>query len=134
MDDLVIVDSDILIDFLRGRDPGASRVRAWLEADQLRLTAITAFELRLGTDFVAQADQIAALLSYRTLPLDLLGALIAGEIYRELGAEGRGIGLRDALIAGICRRFDLPLATRNRRHFERIEGLRLASTSTSTDL
>lgn len=127
MDGLVVVDSDVLIDFLRGRDPGASEVMVWLETDQLRLTAITAFELRLGADFVGRSEQIRSLLSHRTLPLDLLGALIAGEIFRELAAEGKGIGLRDALIAGICRRFDLPLATRNRRHFERVQGLRLTS-------
>lgn len=126
MDGLVVVDSDILIDFLRGREPGASRVHAWLEADQLRLTVITAFELRLGADFVGRAGQIGSLLSHRTLPLDLIGALIAGEVFSRLAIDGRGIGPRDALIAGVCRRFDLPLATRNRRHFERVAELRLA--------
>jgi len=34
--------------------------------------------------------------------------------------------LRDALIAGVCLRFDLPLATRNVRHFERVEQLRVS--------
>jgi tRNA(fMet)-specific endonuclease VapC len=33
--------------------------------------------------------------------------------------------MADCLQAGICLRFDLPLATRNHKHFERVAGLRL---------
>jgi tRNA(fMet)-specific endonuclease VapC len=33
--------------------------------------------------------------------------------------------VREALQAGICLRFELPLATRNARHLERVEGLAL---------
>jgi tRNA(fMet)-specific endonuclease VapC len=126
-DGLLVVDTDLVIDFLRGSEPGASRVEGWLRGDQLRLTAISAFELRLGTDFVARSDRIAALLAHRTLPLDLLAGLRAGEVFAGLARKGSGIGLRDALIAGTCLRFELPLATRNRRHFERVEGLLLVA-------
>ena len=100
-------------------------IESWLRSDRLRLTAITAFELRLGSDFIARRGSIEPLLARRTLPLDALAAVLAGEIHADLTARGEGIGLRDSLIAGICRRFDLPLATRNVRHFERVAGLRL---------
>ncbi len=40
-------------------------------------------------------------------------------------AGDEDIGLADRLQAGICLNFDLPLATRNRKHFDRVEGLRL---------
>ena len=36
------------------------------------------------------------------------------------------IGMADSLIAGIALTADLALLTRNRRHFERVEGLMLA--------
>ncbi len=121
----VVVDSDLLIDFLRGHDPAASQVAGWIEHDRLRLTAISAFELRLGADFLKRRAAIRALIAPRTLPLDAAGALLAGELYATARAEGRTIDLRDALIAGVCRRFELPLATRNVRHFERIPGLEL---------
>ena len=124
-DGLLIADTDLVIDFLRGSDPGSSLVQDWLQNDRLRLTAITAFELRLGADFFPRHASIDAILTRRTLPLDALGALLAGEVYSELTSRGEGIGLRDALIAGVCRRFDLPLATRNVRHFERVAGIRL---------
>ena len=124
-DGALVVDSDLLIDFLRGHEPSASSVAGWIEAGRLRLTAISAFELRLGADFLPRRDAIRALIAPRTLPLDAGGALLAGELYATARSEGRTIELRDALIAGVCRRFDLPLATRNVRHFERIPGLTL---------
>ena len=125
-DGLRVVDTDLAIDFLRDRAPGAHRVKEWLERDVARFSAVTAFELRLGTDFTRRAERIGRLLAARTLPLDHAAALIAGDVYyvrlRGLGLE---IGVNDSLLAGTCLRFDLPLATRNTRHFARIEGLRL---------
>jgi len=89
------------------------------------LTAVTAFELRVGSDFGRRERSIARLLAGRTLPFDIEGALHAGAIWSELTARGEGIGLADTLQAGIARRFGLPLATRNTRHFEQVAGLRL---------
>ncbi len=37
----------------------------------------------------------------------------------------QGIGQNDLWIAAVCLAFDRPLITRNRRHFEKIDGLRL---------
>ena len=124
-DGLVVADTDLIIDFLRGSEPGASKVQHWLEERRLRLTAVTAFELRLGADFIGRRAQIDMLLHRRALPLDALGALEAGKLSVALRAEGRGIDVKDSLQAGVCLRFDLPFATRNLRHFERVPGLRL---------
>lgn len=128
-DDLVVVDTDLVIDFLRDRPPGAIWLQEWLERDAARFAAITAFELRLGTDFNRRRDQIEKLFAARTLPLDHPAGLVAGEVFVRLRAVGRGIGINDSLVAGTCLRFGLPLATRNVRHFERIEGLRLVDGS-----
>ena len=66
-----------------------------------------------------------ALLRAKTLPLDLLAAMHAGDIYSRLRASGLEIGVNDSLQAGVCRRFDIPLCTGNVRHFERVAGLQL---------
>lgn len=125
VDELLIVDTDLVIDFLRGSGAGADLVESSLRSGVLRFSAVTAFELRLGADFIRRRRQVEAMLARRTLPLDGAAAIVAGEIYVRLERAGDRIGVQDALIAGICRRFDLPLATRNVRHFERIQGLRL---------
>jgi predicted nucleic acid-binding protein len=100
-------------------------VHEWLARDVARFSAVTAFELRLGTDFTKRADRIGRLFAARTLPVDHPAALIAGEVYARLRGLGLEVGANDSLLAGTCLRFDLPLATRNIRHFARVEGLRL---------
>lgn len=121
----VVADTDLLIDFLRGRAPGASVVRSLIEERKLRLTTISGFELRVGTDFLDRRDLIMRMFRSRTLPLDLRSALIGGEVAATLRARGEPIGFADCLQAGICLRYDVLLATRNRKHFSRIDGLAL---------
>jgi tRNA(fMet)-specific endonuclease VapC len=122
----VVADSDLLIDFLRGQGPGVRIVRTLIAEHRLRLTAITGFELRVGTDFLDRRDDIMRMFRSRTLPLDLPSALRAGEVAATLRRRGEPIGFADCLQAGICLRHDLPLATRNRTHFGRVDGLVLA--------
>jgi len=122
---LVVVDSDLVIDFLRGKGAGAPLVRDLIVEHRFRISAITAFELRVGADFLARRDEILRLGRSRTFPLDPDSALRAGEVAATLRSAGQDIGMADCLQAGICLRFDLPLATRNRKHFNRVAGLRL---------
>lgn len=122
---LLVVDTDLVIDFLRGHGPGSSLVRRLIAERRFRITAITAFELRVGADFLTRRDDILRLGRSRTFPLDPAAALRAGEVAAALRTAGNDIGMADCLQAGICLKFDLPLATRNRKHFERVAGLRL---------
>jgi len=126
---LVVVDTDLVIDFLRGKGPGAPLVRDLIASHRLRVTAITAFELRVGADFLARRDDILRLVHSRAFPLDSRSALRAGELAATLRGAGQDIGLADCLQAGICMNFDLPFATRNRKHFDRVEGLQLFDVS-----
>ncbi len=122
---LVVADTDLIIDFLRGKGDGVAMVRTLIRDARLRVTAVTAFELRVGTGFMKRRDDILRLLRRRTLPLDALAALRAGEVASELSGTGLTIGTADSLQAGICLRHELPFATRNLRHFERVAGLEL---------
>ncbi|MGH3855785.1 MAG: type II toxin-antitoxin system VapC family toxin [Pseudonocardiaceae bacterium] len=128
---LVVADTDLVIDFLRGRGPGARLTRQLLVERRLRLTSVTGFELRVGSDFLDRRDQILRLFRSRTLALDLVSALKAGEIAASLQKAGSPIGLADCLQAGVCVRHGLPLATRNRKHFDRVEGLQLVDVDAS---
>lgn len=74
------------------------------------------------------ADIMRRLLdALQTLPLDREAADRAAQVRRRLEARGSGIGMADSLIGGIVLLHDGILLTRNRRHFERVEGLKLAS-------
>lgn len=127
MANLLVADTDLVIDYLRDNGPGAAFLTQWELEGRLQLTAVTAFELRSGRDFQRRSTEILTLLARRTLPLDTAAALCAGAVFAELQAAGRGMGFPDVLQAGICLRHDVPLATRNVRHFERVPGLRLVA-------
>jgi predicted nucleic acid-binding protein len=59
------------------------------------------------------------------LPLDRAAAEKAAEVRRKLDHTGQPIGMGDSLIAGIALTHNLPLLTRNRKHFERVANLKL---------
>ncbi len=61
------------------------------------------------------------------LPLDLDALDISADIYADLRRKGTPLEDADILVAGTALAHDAVLVTRNLKHFERIEGLRLES-------
>ena len=125
---MIVADTDVLIDALRGREPASSRVAAGLRDGTIATTAISAFELLSGARTPAEVRVIETLLAaLPILPFDERASKAAGASRRELEAKGQTIGMGDYLIAGICLSRASSLLTRNRKHFERIAGLGLDS-------
>ncbi len=124
---MILADTDVLIDYLEGRGPGAEAVSQALRLDQLQTTTINYFELLAGARRRRQQESVLALLeSIPVLPLDVDAARRAAEVRQLLERSGIGIGMGDSLIAGIALARGATLLTRNRRHFERVPGLPLA--------
>lgn len=123
-----VADTDVLIDYLAGSaEAMAARVAAELARGTLRTTVVTRFELFAGARTSRQQGILRQLLAaVPALALDAAAADRAAEVRRELEARGEPIGMGDSLIAGIVLVHDGTLLTRNRRHFERVAGLRLA--------
>ena len=125
---LIVVDSDVLIDALRGREPAVRRVTDGLHAGVLCTTTVTVFELLSGVRTEAESVAVERLLAPMTvLPFDDAASREAARLRRRLAPEGRSIGMTDYLIAGICIARAAALLTRNRAHFERVPGLALAT-------
>lgn len=109
----VLVDTDVLIDHLRGYAELA------ISSGTGRVSVVTRAELFAGPE--AQLGEVARLLSAMVeLELSAEVAERAGKIRRTTG-----ILLPDALIAATGLSHGLPVMTRNRRDFERVDGLRL---------
>jgi tRNA(fMet)-specific endonuclease VapC len=69
---MIIADTDVLIDYLEGRGPGAEAVSQALRRDQLQTTTINYFELLAGARRRRQQESVLALLeSIQVLPLDV---------------------------------------------------------------
>jgi tRNA(fMet)-specific endonuclease VapC len=131
---VIVADSDVLIDALRGAEPAAGRIALELRAGRLATTSVTVFELQSG----ARSDRANAVIerllaAVTVLDFDEGAAGAAAEVRRTLEARGTPIGMADYLIAGICLSRSAILLTRNRSHFERVPGLRLGDLSSSEE-
>ena len=121
---MIVADTDVLIDYLRGFEPVAGRIALELSHRALSTTAVTAFELRAGAHSGRQQRAVETLLAaMSTVPLGQSEAIRAADVHRTLTARGQQIGMADGLIAGTCLEHRAILLTRNRRHFSRVEGL-----------
>jgi hypothetical protein len=108
----VLVDTDVFVDHLRG----VAEIK--LGKHRLHYSVITRAELFAGG---SATDPVSRLLApFREIPVDRVVAERAGRIRRETA-----IRMPDALIAATALEHGLGLATRNRRDFDRVRGLRL---------
>lgn len=111
----LLVDTDVLIDHLRG----SARFQP-PEGAGVSCSVVTRSELLAGPQ--AQEDAVRTLLaSLGEIPVSAEIADAAGLIRRDTG-----LATPDALIAATALSAGLELRTGNRRHFERVPGLRLA--------
>jgi len=124
---MIVADTDVLIDFLRGHHPMAEPIAFELERGRIVTTAVSRFELMAGARGGRQQSLVDTLLAaLLVLPLDGAAADRAAEVRRHLAEEGTSTGMADSLIAGIVIRHGGILLTGNRLHFERVPGLTLS--------
>jgi tRNA(fMet)-specific endonuclease VapC len=122
---MTIADTDVLIDYLANKGE-AETVERLLRRGVLRTTVISRFELLSGAKDPKQLARLIQFLeAVPSLALDDAAADAASEIRKSLEKSGKAIGMADSLIAGIVTSNGSALLTRNRRHFERVPGLRL---------
>ncbi len=126
MENQVCLDTDIIIDYLRGRLPGA-QIYAQVVTELIPYTTyITKFELLCGASTSKEKKIIEeCLVGFKILSFDELSSKEAARIYIELRQRGQLIGIRDILIAGIAIANGLHVATKNLKDFKRINGLSL---------
>ena len=123
----MIADTDVLIDYVNDAEPAASAVAAALRRDDLVTTVITRFELLRGAARARRPGPLRTLVErLDALPLKTAAADRAAALSRELEERGEPLDRADCLVAGIALVAGEILLTRNRRHFARVPGLRLA--------
>jgi predicted nucleic acid-binding protein len=125
-----ILDSTVIIDFLRGQSRAIEIVEK--NKDDIATTTISQFEVLFGI-FKQQKLSQQELLSGRrffdmidSLPLDKLSASLAAEIAGALLKQGKTIGHNDCLIAAIALRNRVDaIITENRKDFQKIKGIQV---------
>ena len=110
----LLVDTDVLIDHLRGRR------RLPADVERLGVSVVSRCELFAGAD---EPERLRRFLwPMIELALDSAIAELAGITRRRTG-----IATPHALIAATALAHGIPLMTRNRRHFDRVKGLRVVT-------
>ena len=121
-----LVDTNVLIDAVRGRVPRLRQRLQQTAPDDLAVSSITIAELWYGAEKSTdpkrkRAAWSAVLEPYEVLPLDRAAAEIHGRIRHA--ARKHPIGERDLLIAAIALANDLIVVTHNVKEYSRVKGL-----------
>jgi len=124
----ICVDTDVLVDYLRGREPGKTTFNNWRKKAEIYTTSVTMFELLLGAHISSKRqeriNEVQSLLDQCGLLLfDRGSAEKAAEKGAELRLKGHTLDVRDLLNASICLSKSMPILTKNRAHYERVSGL-----------
>ncbi|MGH8556199.1 MAG: type II toxin-antitoxin system VapC family toxin [Methylococcales bacterium] len=117
----MLIDTDVLIDFLRGLENAKNFIANLPE--QAYISAITVAELHVG---VRNGKERATLTEFldtlETIALDAELAAEGGLLRRDYG-KSHGIGLNDALIAATALKKRLQLVTLNGKHYPMVKNV-----------
>ena len=124
------IDTDILIDHLRGHSKTVEEIKNLEGTVHLSTTVVNSFELYYGAYktkrrkiSIHSVDKLLKRLS--VLQMTEAASKLAGEILADLERRGEIIEFRDAFIASIAITHNTTLFTRNISHFERIKTIKL---------
>ncbi|MGM0944166.1 MAG: type II toxin-antitoxin system VapC family toxin [Bacteroidota bacterium] len=123
---IIYLDSGVLIEYFRKKDKSKSKLFLLSQKYQIvKVSSITYYEILLGSN----KNQIQFWNEFfekvEVLSFDQKAGLIASKIYKQLKRENKLIAIADILIAAVALANELDIATLNRKHFERIDGLSL---------
>lgn len=123
-DKLILVDTSILIDFYRKTDKANSK---WIslvrEGYEFAISAITKYEIYSGASPAQLTFWDSVLKQITIIPFEESTVDTAVSINNELKRKRKQIDIADLFIAATALLYDIPLATLNTKHFDRIDNL-----------
>ena len=124
MSKAILVDTDVLIDFLRGNDKAISFIDEF--SPHIILSPIVIAELYAGVKGANELTILDNFVSlFRVIPIDFEIAQAGGLYKRDFG-KSHGVGLADAILAATADKENAELKTLNVKHYPMIKGLKPA--------
>jgi tRNA(fMet)-specific endonuclease VapC len=123
---MILLDSSVLIELFRTPDKEKTLFYklASIESD-FAISIITHYEIFTGSNDKQDPFWAEFLDAIEILNFDIKSSEEAVKIYKQLKKTGKMIDLADILIAATSISNDIPIATLNLKHFERINGLEI---------
>ena len=119
-----LVDTSVLVDVLRGDDAARRALRDARARGPLHSSTVVRAEVLTGMRPAEERATRRLLDSLVWHPVDGTVAEEAGRLGRRWRPSYSGIDIADLLIAATATTLDLPVLTRNVRHFPMFPGLR----------
>ena len=122
----ILLDTDILVDFLRGH----SKAMAFVNASSARiiLSTIVVAELYAGVKGDAEQAVLENFVAlFRIVPVNVNIAK-AGGLYKRDYGKSHGVGLADAILAATAEAEKAELKTLNIKHYPMLKGIKPAYT------
>jgi predicted nucleic acid-binding protein len=115
----LLIDTDVLIDYLRDYPDAVSYVEA--QQDRLLISVMTVAEWYAGVREGEERSRLERFLrAFEIVPLDLRLA-VQGGLYRRDYSRSHHVGLVDTLIAATATHRQVPLVTLSRKHFPMLQ-------------
>jgi predicted nucleic acid-binding protein len=123
---IVLVDTSILIDYFRKTDKtNAVLIALFDQGFDFSISAITHYEIYSGATALQLSFWNTILSRTTVLAFDKAVSEIAVDINNNLKRKRKQIAMADLFIAATAVANNLPLATLNKKHFDRIDGLQV---------
>ena len=117
----VLIDTDVLVDFLRGVDEAVAVIQT--HQDRIILSAIVVAELYAGVKGDKELATLDAFVSlFRVVPVTQAVARLGG-IYKRDYHKSHAVGLADAILAATIELEGAELKTLNVKHYPMLKGL-----------
>lgn len=124
MEKQILVDTDVLVDFLRGHSKAVAFVNRHFA--RIILSSIVVAELYAGVKGNAEESTLGNFISmFRVVPVTTEIAR-AGGLYKHSYSKSHGVGLADAILAATAKAEAAELRTLNVKHYPMLKGLRPA--------
>ena len=124
MAELILLDTDVLVDFFRGHSKAVAFVNA--HSPRIILSSIVVAELYAGVKGDAEQVALENFISlFRVVPVSAEIAR-AGGLYKRDYGKSRGVGLADAILAATAEAENAELKTLHTKHYPMLKGLKPA--------
>jgi len=118
----ILLDTDVLVDFLRGHSKAVAFVNA--HSARIILSSIVVAELYSGVKGDAEQAALENFVSlFRIIPVSAEIAK-AGGLYKRDYGKSHGVGLADAILAATAEAENAELKTLNTKHYPMLKGLK----------
>ena len=123
-DGLILADTSVLIEFFRKTDKTKTPLYNLAQRGyRFQISAITEYEIYIGAPPEQQDFWNRFLRTIPVLPFDHDVVFVAVQLGKTLKQQNKMLDLADLFIAATALANNLPVATLNRKHFERVPGL-----------